>query len=164
MGNERSSEYLVTPENPNRIIFVSFESFRSWPAESYGRRYDSFIFIIKYQRFYWKISKRFSDVLALDSRLAKHFPEKIDRIKCPRKYRKIFWTHNEALLTRRANDLVAYLQTLLDDKEIFESEWMREFLEIGEVISLFCFVSLFLFLFHSLTNEFNVVFTDLTST
>lgn len=133
MGNERSSEYLATPENPNRLIFVSFESFRNWPAESYSRRYDSFIFIIKYQRYYWTISKRFSEILSLDSRLAKEFPEKLERIKCPRKYRKIFWTHNEALLTRRANDIVAYLQTLLDDQEIFESHHMKEFLEIGQV-------------------------------
>ena len=133
MGNERSSEFLSKPENSNRIVFVSFESFRNWPAESYNRRYDSFSFIIKYQRYYWTISKRFSEILTLDSRLLKKFPEKIDRLKCPRKYRKIFWTHNEALLTRRANDIVAYLQTLLDDKEIFESNEMRVFLEIGQV-------------------------------
>lgn len=133
MGNERSSEYLSTPNNPDRLIFISFESFRHWPAESYRSRFNSFNFIIKYQRYYWTISKRFSDIITLDSKLLERFPEKIDRIKCPRKYRKLFWAHTDELLTRRAKDLVAYLQTILDDREIFESNIVQEFLEIGQV-------------------------------
>jgi hypothetical protein len=133
MGNQRSSEYLTCPENANRVIFISFDKFRNWPSESYNRRYHSFTFIVKYQRYFWTISRRYSDLVTLDQRLLRRFPEKIDRIKCPRKYRKLFWSHTDELLTRRARDMVAYLQRILDDPDIFHSDIVREFLEIGEV-------------------------------
>jgi hypothetical protein len=133
MGNERSSEYLTIPENNDRMVFLSYDTFRSWPGESYHSRFHSYTFIVKYQRYFWTISKRFSEVVTLDSKLLKKFPEKINRIKCPKKYRKLFWSHTDELLARRAQDIVAYLQRVLDDEEIFASDIMKEFLELGKV-------------------------------
>jgi hypothetical protein len=131
MGNERSSEYLSIPENNDRIVFLTFDNFRSWPGESFHGRFHSYTFIVKYQRYFWTISKRFNEIIALDSKLLKKFPEKINRIRCPKKYRKMFWSHTDELLARRAKDMVAYLQRVLDDEEIFASDIMKEFLELG---------------------------------
>jgi hypothetical protein len=86
MGNQRSSEYLSTTDNADRRVFVSFVSYKSWPAESYNARYDAYTFLIKYQRYRWTISKRFSEIMSLDNDLYDEFPEKIDKIKRPRKY------------------------------------------------------------------------------
>lgn len=86
MGNQRSSEYLTTAPNAERLVFVSFVSYKSWPAESYSARYDAYTFLIKYQRYRWTISKRFSEIMTLDSDLCDEFPEKLNKIKRPRKY------------------------------------------------------------------------------
>lgn len=134
MGNGRSAENLIIPQNAERKVFIAFEGTRQWAAHSYHGSYASFIFLIKYQRYRWTISKRYSDIAYLDRELYGEYTDKIDRIHVPRKYWKLLKSHDNELLAQRGRDIVAYLQRLCDDEEIFASRVLKDFLGIGEVI------------------------------
>jgi hypothetical protein len=132
MGNQRSSEHLQIPVNPNREVFVIFDSYHHWSGES-RHTHHSFLFIIRYQRYEWKISKRYREIVKLDDDLYNFAPEKLELIKVPRKYPKILWSHDDPLLLLRGQDIAIYLQMILDDHELWNSRIVKEFLWIGEV-------------------------------
>lgn len=132
MGNERSSEYFQFPVNPKREVFVIFDSHHHWSGGSRSTHH-SFVFVIRYQRYEWKISKRYREIRRLDDDLYNSFPTKLDLIKVPRKYPKIFWNHDDPLLMLRGKDIASYLQVILDDRELWNSRIVKEFLWIGEV-------------------------------
>ena len=137
MGNSRSSDHLSPPYlNCSRDIFLTLESHGEW-LESGGSTYHTFLLSIRYQRYQWKISKRFQDILQLDEELFRLFPEKLNLMKVPRKYSKLFWDHNNNLLQQRGNDITNYLQRILDDQELLHSRPTKDFLGIGEVIYYF---------------------------
>jgi hypothetical protein len=118
--------------NQNREVFVIFRSYHHWSGES-KHIHHSFLFVIRYQRYEWKVSKRYSEIIQLDDDLYDSFPEKLELIKVPRKYPKILWSHDDPLLSLRGQDIAIYLQMILDDRELFASRIMKEFLGIGEV-------------------------------
>jgi hypothetical protein len=147
MGNQRSSDNFREKLNPSRVIFVRYESCYRWttgPNEnlSSSNAYVTHQFLLRYGRYEWRVSKRFREIIHLDQNLYQIFPEKLERIKVPQKYPKLFRVHDESLLRLRGRDIAIYLQTLLDDQEIFQLRIMKEFLRIGEVRDLSFFFSL----------------------
>lgn len=137
MGNNRSSENISIPLNSLREVFITVESYREWPEDSGKSNYNTFLLSIRYQRYYWKMNKRFYEIIQLDEDLYSLFPDKMDLMKVPKKYPKLFWEHNNDLLKQRSNDIANYLQRILDNKELFHSRPVKDFLGIGEVIYSF---------------------------
>ena len=138
MGIARSSDNLVVLDLPTRTVFIQFERYVSQEAERYNSKHHRYIFSIKYRRYYWQISRRFSDIVTLDNRLNRPYRHQhlMVNILRPPKFNKFFWSHDDALLTRRGRSMAAYLQNVVDVPELFEEKIVRIFLELGKVHSL----------------------------
>lgn len=117
-----------------KLTWFYLQGFRSWPGEGFRSKYDVFLFKVRYQRYYWMIDKRYSDILTLEKKMKKLFPSQMSRLSHyrPVKYTKMFWQHDKVLLTKRANLTLRYLQLIFKERELLLCPPMREFLEIGK--------------------------------
>lgn len=98
MGNTKSVDFSIV-ENPNRVAFVTFKSWRSIIA-SFGN-YVVFTYTIRYYRYTWDIEFRYTDLVRLDRALFPMFCDQLSADHRPVKFNKLFWTHDLEFLTTR---------------------------------------------------------------
>lgn len=111
----------------SRLVFVQFEEMNRL-SEAVFYKYS-----IRYQRYKWSIAKRFSDFKTLDVQLRNCFPQQMAPIPVPVKKSKIFWSHSDAFLKVRGENLSKYMALVLDrfGALVFSSIHLKQFIEVG---------------------------------
>jgi hypothetical protein len=132
IGDSKTSA-LVIPENESRLFFVKYDSYYSYT----GRLFTSnkvFKFYIRYKRFCWYITKRFSEFNRFDARMRFEYAGLMSKIPAPIKKTE-FFSHSDEFLRNRGIMLAFYLQRVLDElkDEAPKCLPVRLFLEIGNV-------------------------------
>lgn len=131
MGNKNSHSLAAVSENPNRKVFITFNSYRTVESSFFGT-YEVYRFTIRYQRYEWSIDLRFNEIARIDKRLLIDYPSIVTSINRPQKINKILWNHDKNFLDKRATAMCCYLQDILDQPQIFlESKLFRETLRIS---------------------------------
>lgn len=125
MGNAKSNNFAIV-DNPNRVAFVAFKSWRSISAP-FGV-YVVFTYTVRYHRFRWDIEFRYNDIVRLDRHLYSVYGEQIELLQRPVKFNKLFWTHDQEFLKTRSQMMLKYLQDVLDIQATIHHPKMRSFL------------------------------------
>lgn len=133
MGGARSSLKATVPENPDRAVFVQYAGFQ----RLHRNEYSVFTLTIGYMRHVWNIEKRFSEISKLDKLLEKKFEREMDLILKPHSnFKNLFRGQDDHFLINRGREVAVYLQLIVDNKTLFSSAEVQEFLEIGPVRSV----------------------------
>lgn len=132
MGNVKSIDTNIR-DNPNREVFVVYVSHKNVKSRLVGY-YISYTFNVRYQRYSWEIHIRFNELIALDRRLLREYPEILSPINRPSKHSKMFWTHDQKFILERAKVMCKYLQDLLDAVVLFNKvEYFRQFMNVSRI-------------------------------
>ena len=128
MGLRASIESIgPDQECETRLLFIAFDSLNRYPESVVYR------FTLRYQRYRWYIIRRFSEFKTLDSSLRREFPNEMAVLPMPKKFSKIFWSHDDNFLKTRGDNLKKYLVLVVDKlgEKAFTSIVLKKFLEIG---------------------------------
>jgi len=112
MGSSKSTLKVIT-EDPNRKVFVQYVKMGYINGGIFGS-YIVFTFIVRYRRYRWEISIRYSDLLQLQRSLLKLCPGEVVRVEHLPRRNKLFWSHDQQFLEQRASEMAKYLQDILD--------------------------------------------------
>lgn len=133
MGNARSSLHATVPANPDRAVFVQYEGFLRMPRNNYVLLTIS----VSYQRYSWQLNKRFSELRRLDKILSSKYRQQLVAIFQPhRSLSNLFRGQDDNFLINRGREFAAYIQLVCDNRALFSTQEVQEFLEIGPVSPL----------------------------
>lgn len=134
MGTSPSATISPPPPNENRLIFVKYDSNYSYVGRVFTTNFV-YKFIIRYQRFQWYITKRYSEFVRLDIRLRYEAASSMAKINSPPKAGQFFGTGKPEFLARRGVQLQNYLQEVIDEygSDVLKCITLKYFLEIGNV-------------------------------
>lgn len=128
MGNARSLIKAEVTENPDRQIFVEYSGFQRVRKNDYS----VFTLTVSYMRQRWTIEKRFREISKLDKLLERKYEQDMETVLRPHShFRNIFRGQDNNFLINRGREFAAYIQTIADNKTLFSSAEVQEFLEIG---------------------------------
>lgn len=127
------SSNLLVQDDPQRIVFVSFKSWRT-VREKFGTRVV-FTYSLRYLRFQWDIDFSCNDMIGLSRILYPLFEIRIPNTRSPARFNKIFYKRDQESLTQVSMMMQKYLQDLLDIQSaiVMTHRTMREFLSISAV-------------------------------
>jgi hypothetical protein len=120
------------------LIRVQFHEFRQINGNLTNTRlpYILFIFTISYQRYSWRLSKRFSEIKSIRRYLSQSlFSEFVQQIPFPKNLFRIQNQPNKLL--ERGQLIAHFLEAVGSQEEILRDAQFRRFLEIGTVSRLF---------------------------
>jgi hypothetical protein len=145
MGNNSSPALSAAPPHL-LLIRVQFHEFREINGNLTNTRlpYILFIFTISYQRYSWRLSKRFSEIKSIRRYLSQSlFSEFVQQIPFPKNLFRIQSQPNKLL--ERGQLIAHFLEAVGSQEEILRDAQFRRFLEIGTVSQLFFFCHSFIY-------------------
>lgn len=131
MGNSTSTNTVIA-DNPNRKVFVQFLKMGASEVGLFGT-YVFFTFVLRYRRFKWEVTLRYSDLLQIQKKLQRLYPQDMLLIPHLTRRNKLFWAQDKTFLEERAAGMAKYLQDILDMEKMVAIPVVRIMLACSEV-------------------------------
>jgi hypothetical protein len=130
MGND-SSVISIPPEDQERILHVRFVKHSTLDIPTiWLSGVVVFEFSVGFQRYTWKLFKRYKEVYELYSLLSDNFPS-IKGTSFPPRQFQLWKSLDESALLVRGESIAEYLETIAMFPEIMKSEIFWDFLEVS---------------------------------
>lgn len=116
------------PDKADREVFVEYTGFQ----RIHRNEFSVFTLSIGYRRHRWTIEKRFREINKLDRLLESKYEQDMEVVLRPHShFRNIFRGQDDNFLINRGREFAAYIQLIADNRALFMSTEVQEFLEIG---------------------------------
>jgi hypothetical protein len=141
MGNTSSEIKSIS----NQLLYVKLIDYLSYPPNTaFTGPFVVYQFHLGYQRYEWRIFKRFNEVHELYSHMISKHRNTTRHIPFPPRYYQLWRTLEESTVKERGEKIAIYLETLATYQECLNDPKFWEFLEVGKVSEiLMCFFFFF---------------------